>query len=71
MTYTAILEEADDGRIWAHVSEIGGVAGAGTTREEALLDLRHGLELWLEMEGLDASALPKPSTIGTGTVTID
>jgi predicted RNase H-like HicB family nuclease len=70
MTYTAILEEANDGRIWAHIPEIDGVAGAGMTREEAISDLKHGVELWLEVEGLEFSALPKPSTIGTASVTI-
>jgi predicted RNase H-like HicB family nuclease len=70
MTYTAILERAEDGRIWAHVPEIEGVAGAGATSEEAVIDLKHGLELWIELEGSEA-VLPRPSTIGTATVTID
>jgi len=67
MTYTAILEKSEDGRVWAHVPEIGVVGGAGKTNEEALQDLRYGIELWLQEGG----KLPPPSTIGTATITID
>jgi predicted RNase H-like HicB family nuclease len=66
MTYTAILEQTADGRIWAHIPEIGTVGGAGATKEEALRDLRRGIELWLEEGG----TLPPTSTIGAAAVTI-
>ena len=71
MTYTVIFERAKDGRIWARIPEIGGVAGAGDTKEEAVTDLRYGLELWLEVEGQRGGKLPPPSTFGSTTVTID
>ncbi|MBV8152590.1 MAG: type II toxin-antitoxin system HicB family antitoxin [Candidatus Eremiobacteraeota bacterium] len=71
MTYTAILERADDGRIWAHIPEIEGVAGAGDTEDEALIDLRRGVELWLEVERDRGATLPRPSTVGATTITID
>ncbi|MGH7684325.1 MAG: type II toxin-antitoxin system HicB family antitoxin, partial [Vulcanimicrobiaceae bacterium] len=71
MTYTVIFERASDGRIWARVPEIGGIAGAGQTEDQALLDLRHGIELWLELERPRGGTLPPPTTVGSTTITID
>lgn len=71
MTYTAIFERTPDGRIWAHVPEIEGVAGAGSTEEEAIADLRDGIEVWLEEERARGGSLPPPSVFGSTTITID
>lgn len=71
MTYTVIFERAADGRIWARIPEIGAIAGAGTTEDDAVLDLRHGIELWLENERPRGGSLPPPTTVGATTITID
>ena len=71
MTYTVIFERADDGRLWARIPELEGVAGAGSSEDEAVLDLRHGIELWLELERPRGGSLPPPTTVGSTTITID
>lgn len=46
--FTAIIEPGDDGWWIGHCPEVPGANGQGRTPEEALEDLRAGIELMLE-----------------------
>jgi len=57
--YHAIYERAKDGRIWAYFVDIPGVAGSGTTIEEARASLLEGVRLARE----EGAEIPEPQDI--------
>ena len=63
MRYTVILEEGEDGYVFAHVPALKGCHTQGKTREEALTNAKEAIELYIE----SLKALNKPLPEDTGT----
>ena len=62
MKVNARLERAGDGSWTASMMDGDNIVlGTGETREEALTDLRHGIELLVESLRSKGKSLPEPS----------
>jgi predicted RNase H-like HicB family nuclease len=60
--YTAVLEQGDDGSWSAYTLAPSLVIGTGTTKDEALADLKVAMSFWLEYMKDSGQAIPPVST---------
>jgi len=61
-TYTAVLEQGDDGSWSAYTLSPSLIIGTGATREAALADLRSAVTFWLEYMKETGQPVPVVST---------
>jgi predicted RNase H-like HicB family nuclease len=60
--FTAVLEQADDHTWSAYTLSPSLVIGTGTTKEEAVADLRSAMAFWIEYMKDTQQAIPGPAT---------
>ena len=63
MRYQVILVPGEDGYVVAECPSLPGCMSQGTTREEALRNIREAMELWLETEQEKGADAPVPVKI--------
>jgi predicted RNase H-like HicB family nuclease len=61
-TYTAVLEQGDDGSWSAYTLSPSLIIGTGTTKDAALADLRSAVAFWLEYMKDTGQPVPVVST---------
>jgi len=61
-TYTAVLEQGDDGSWSAYTLSPSLIIGTGTTKDAALEDLRAAVAFWLEYMKDTGQPIPVVST---------
>jgi predicted RNase H-like HicB family nuclease len=61
-TYTAILEEGDDGSWSAYTLSPSLIVGTGATKDAALADLRVAVSFWLDYMRDTGQPVPRVST---------
>ena len=69
MRYTVVLELEEDGGYVASVPALPGCVSQGDTRDEALINIREAMELYLE--DCRAAGDPVPTEVGKEFVEID
>ena len=63
MRYQVILFPGEDGYIVADCPSLPGCMSQGKTREEALVNIREAMELWLETEADKGGGAPQPVSV--------
>lgn len=61
-TYTAVLEQGDDGSWSAYTLSPSLIIGTGTSKDEALTDLRTAVAFWLDYMRETGQVVPVVST---------
>ncbi|HEY1977816.1 MAG TPA: type II toxin-antitoxin system HicB family antitoxin [Candidatus Baltobacteraceae bacterium] len=63
MKYAVVFDPADDGSWGAVVPDLPGCTSAGDTLDEARLNVREAIELWIEVERERGHDVPPPITV--------
>ncbi|MEA3203796.1 MAG: hypothetical protein QOI63_1475 [Thermoplasmata archaeon] len=66
MDFLVVLEQGEGGAIIADVPQLPGCHTQGSTKEEAMRNIREAIELYLSVEGLPQSRL-----LGVEHVSVD
>lgn len=69
ITYTVIIERADDGGYGAWCPDLPGCVALGDTEAEAIAEMRQAMELHLAGMREDGIEILRPSTVSVTTVT--
>ena len=60
--YPIVLEQEEDGRFSVSAPDLPGCLSWGSTREEALQNIREAIELWIESAKADGESIPTPGS---------
>lgn len=68
---TVVLSRGEDGIVCAQVVEVPEAISQGDTPEEAKANVREALELAIEWRRAEGEAVPEPTEVSLGSLTLE